>query len=233
MKELTEDPTPTILFIDDIHTLVGAGSAEGGSMDAASLLKPHLARGKLRLMGATTISEYQKFVAKDAALERRLQPILIQEPTVEQTVGVLESLVPFYQSHHRVEYTHEALEAAAKLSDRYIADRFLPDKALDVMDEAGAIATLKRTPNEAAPEVTENVVTSVISKITNIPVGNLEMDEMERLNLLEETLTKQIKGQDRAVKTVAKAIRRARSGIRNPNRPIASLLFCRPTGTGK
>ena len=231
MKKLTEDPTPTILFLDEMHSLVGAGSTEGGSMDAASLLKPYLAsRGKLKIMGATTISEYQRFIATDPAFERRLQPIRIDEPSIEQTIGILEALLPGMESHHRVEYSKTAVEAAVKLSDRYIADRFLPDKAIDVLDEAGATATLERIPNRAPPVVTEEMVTRVTSKLTNVPVGNLEMDEMDRLNALEETLNQHIKGQDRAINAVAKAIRRSRSGIRNPNRPVACLLFCGPTG---
>lgn len=230
MKELTDDPKSTILFLDEVHNLVGAGSTEGGSMDAASLLKPYLARGKFKVMGATTISEYQRCIASDPAFERRVQPVRIDEPSIEQTIGILEALLRGMESHHRVEYSKTAVEAAVKLSDRYIADRFLPDKAIDVLDEAGATATLERIPNGAPPTVTEEVIARVISKLTNVPIGNLEMDEIDRLNTLEETLNQHIKGQDRAINTVAKAIRRSRSGIRNPNRPIACLLFCGPTG---
>lgn len=230
MKELTDDPTPTILFLDEMHSLVGAGSTEGGSMDAASLLKPYLARGKLKVMGATTISEYQRCIASDPAFERRLQPVRVDEPSVEQTIGILGALQSGMESHHRVEYSKMAVEAAVNFSDRYIADRFLPDKAIDVLDEAGATATLERKPDEAPPVVTEEVIARVISQLTNVPIGNLEMDEMDRLNALEETLNQHIKGQDRAINAVAKAIRRSRSGIRNPDRPVACLLFCGPTG---
>ena len=235
IEELTNSTSgkSPILFLDEIHTLVGAGSSGEGSMDAAQILKPFLARGQLQVIGATTIQEYNKFIAKDAALERRFQPVLIREPTVDQTVGILQAVLPFYQSHHRVEFTPESLEAAARLSDRYINDRFLPDKAIDLLDEAGALATLTRIPNEPAPVVTEKLITNIISKWTSIPVGNLEMDEMSRLQVLEESLALRVKGQELAVRAVAKAVRRARTGIRNPQRPIASFLFCGPSGVGK
>jgi ATP-dependent Clp protease ATP-binding subunit ClpA len=220
---VTADETRRIiLFVDEIHTLVGAGSSGEGSMDAANLLKPYLARGQLQIIGATTISEYNKFIAKDAALERRLQPVLIKEPTVEQTVEILRAILPSYEGHHRVEFTPESLEAAARLSDRFIQDRFLPDKAIDVIDEAGSLATLMRIPDGPPPVVTEKLIAQIISKWTNIPVGNLEADEMSRLLVLEDRLAFRIKGQERAVRTVAKAIRRARTGLRNPRRPIAS-----------
>ena len=228
-----EDSKPTILFLDEIHTLMGAGSTDGGGMDAANLLKPYLARGKLQVIGATTIVEYNKFIAKDAAMERRFQPVLIKEPSVEQTVGILQALVPFYQAHHRVEFSSESLQAAAKLSDRYINDRFLPDKAIDILDEAGALASLKRVPDEPPPVVTEKQITEIISEWSGVPVGTLQMDEMERLQALEESMTLRVKGQERAVRSVAKAIRRARTGVSNPRRPIASFLFCGPTGVGK
>jgi ATP-dependent Clp protease ATP-binding subunit ClpC len=233
IEELTSSEQNSILFVDEIHTLIGAGSTQDGGMDAANLLKPYLARGRLQLIGATTITEYSRFISKDAALERRLQPVLIREPTVEQTLEILKAILPVYEAHHRVEFTPESLEAAAKLSDRYINDRFLPDKAIDVMDEAGALATLRRIPNEPTPIVTEKLVTSIISEWSNVPVGKLEMDEMDRLKVLEESLSVRVKGQETAIRSVAKAIRRARTGIRNPKRPIASFLFCGPTGTGK
>jgi ATP-dependent Clp protease ATP-binding subunit ClpC len=214
IQELSSDDTPpTILFLDEIHTLMGTGAAEGGGMDAANLLKPYLARGKLRVIGATTIVEYNKFIAKDAAMERRFQPVLIREPTVEQTVQILRALLPFYTAHHRVEFEDASLEAAAKLSDRYIPDRFLPDKAIDLLDEAGALATLTRMPNEPPPIVTEKIITKIVSEWSSIPAGKLEMDEMERLQALEENMARRVKGQERAVRTVAKAIRRARTGI--------------------
>jgi ATP-dependent Clp protease ATP-binding subunit ClpC len=229
----TGEKSRTILFLDEMHTLMGSGSTEGGGLDAANLLKPYLARGKLKVVGATTIVEYNKFIAKDAAMERRFQPVLIKEPTVEQTVGILNALVSSYRTHHRVEFTPESLVAAATLSHRYIPDRFLPDKAIDLMDEAGALATLTRIPNGPPPEVTEELITEIVSDWSGIPVGKLEMDEMDRLQLLEERLAVRVKGQQHAVRIVAKAIRRARTGISNPRRPIASFLFCGPTGTGK
>lgn len=234
IEELISTNKPTILFIDEIHTLVGAGASGDGAMDASNILKPYLSRGKLRLMGATTTTEYGRFIAKDAALERRFQPVLIQEPSIPETVDILKAIIPFYRSHHRVEFDDSSLEAAARLSDRYIPDRFLPDKAIDIIDQAGALATLNRERDALeAPEVTELDITNLISQWTNIPVGKLGMDEMQRLQLLEESMGERVKGQERPIRTVAKAIRRARTGIRNPKRPIASLLFCGPTGTGQ
>jgi ATP-dependent Clp protease ATP-binding subunit ClpC len=231
---LSNSRTKSILFIDEIHNLVGAGGNSEGNMDASNILKPYLARGQLQVIGATTITEYNRYIAKDAALERRFQPVLIREPNVDETVDILKAVLPFYQSHHKVEYTPASLQAAARLSDRYINDRFLPDKAIDVLDEAGALANLKRNRMDVEPPtVTEQCITDIISRWTNIPVGKLEMDEMDRLQLLEQNLAQRVKGQERAVRTVAKAIRRARTGIRNPRRPVASFLFCGPTGTGR
>ena len=234
---LSASRTKSILFLDEIHNLVGAGGNSEGNLDASNILKPYLARGQLQVIGATTITEYQRYIAKDAALERRFQPILVREPTVEETVEILKAVVPFYQTHHKVEYTMDSLEAAARLSDRYINDRFLPDKAIDVLDQAGAMATLTRKNRielsmSEPPTVTDRSVTDIISQWTNIPVGKFELDEMDRLQLLEEFLSRRVKGQSRAVRTVARAIRRARTGIRNPRRPVASFLFCGPTGTG-
>ena len=227
-----DGPARTILFLDEMHTLMGSGGSGEGGMDAANLLKPYLARGQLKVVGATTVAEYNKFISKDAAMDRRFQPVLVKEPSIEDTVEILRALVPFYQSHHRVEFEEEALEAAARLSDRYIADRFLPDKAIDLLDEAGAVATLRRVPNEPSPVVDEKLVTEIVSDWSSIPVGTLQMDEKERLEALEEKMAERVKGQERAVKAVAKAIRRARTGVRDPRRPIASFLFCGPTGTG-
>jgi len=225
---------PTILFLDEIHQVVGTGGTGENSMDAANLLKPSLARGELQIIGATTITEYNKHIAKDAALERRLQPLLVKEPSIEQTLGILRAIQPSYEKHHRVKFLDESLQAAAKLSDRYIHDRFLPDKAIDILDEAGALAHLGRTAGaEEEPKVTEEMVANVVSEWSNVPVNKMGTDEMDRLQNLEEEMASRVKGQDRAVRTVAKAVRRARSGIRNPSRPIASLMFCGPTGTGK
>lgn len=235
LQEVTDEKAPpTILFIDEIHNLVGAGSAEGG-MDAANMLKPALARGQLQVIGATTISEYRKYIEKDAALERRLQPLLVKEPTIEQTVSILKAIAPRYEKHHGVTYLPESLEAAAKLSERYIQDRFLPDKAIDLLDEAGALMQLDTIfdDDDSPPQVTEHTIGEILSEWTSIPIGKLERGEMDRLRLLEDELTSRVKGQDRAVRSVARAVRRARSGLRDTRRPIASFLFCGPTGTGK
>jgi len=238
IKEVTDpENPPTILFLDEIHNLVGAGAAEGG-MDAANLLKPALARGEMQIIGATTISEYRKYVEKDAALERRLQPVMVKEPSVSQTIDILTAVQANYERHHGVKYTLEALEAAAILSDRYITDRFLPDKALDLLDEAGAIAHLEQaehldSDSDEPAIVTEHTMAEVISEWSGVPIGKLESGEMDRLRALEADMTLRVKGQGRAVRGVARAIRRARSGLRDPKRPVASFLFCGPTGTGK
>lgn len=219
-------------------------------MDAANLLKPVLARGQLQLIGATTISEYRKYIEKDAALERRLQPVMCKEPSVKETIEILQAISSSYEKHHRVKYTPESLIAAAKLSERYLTDRFLPDKAIDLMDEAGAIAHLERYSNDAAyadendddedgdsekdlPVVDEHTITQVISDWASIPLGKLESSEMNRLVQLEDNMTMRVKGQKRAIQSVSRAVRRARSGLRDPQRPIASFMFCGPTGTGK
>lgn len=254
LKEVMDEKSPpTILFIDEVHNLVGAGAAgEGESMDAANLLKPALSRGQLQLIGATTISEYRKYIEKDGALERRLQPILVKEPTVPETLQILQAIAPKYEKHHGVKYTELALEAAAKLSERYINDRFLPDKAIDLLDEAGALIHMDQVMNYDSddesdeedddedeenklppPLVTEQAVSEILSEWTSIPLGKLEQDELDRLGNLEEEMTVRVKGQSKAVSSVARAIRRARSGLRDPNRPIASFLFCGSTGTGK
>lgn len=224
VKEVTDPKAPpTILFIDEIHNLVGAGSAEGG-MDAANMLKPALARGEMQIIGATTITEYRKYIEKDAALERRLQPVTVKEPSTTETLSILEAVQSFYERHHSVKFTPESLVAMTTLSDRYINDRFLPDKALDLMDEAGAVAHLESA-GEDDVWVDEHLVAAVISEWSGIPIGKLEVNELDRLQSLEEDMTKRVKGQGRAVRGVARAVRRARSGLRDPKRPIASFLF--------
>lgn len=236
VKEVTDPKAPnTILFLDEMHNLVGAGAAEGG-MDAANLLKPALARGEMQVIGATTIMEYRKFIEKDAALERRLQPIMVQEPSVNETIGILKAVQSRYERHHGVLYTEEALSAAAAMSDRYITDRFLPDKALDVLDESGALAQLEATAfddedDEDSPAVVDaHVVAQVISDWSGIPLGKLESQEADRLQALESDIGRRVKGQGRAIRGVSRAVRRARSGLRDPKRPVASFLFCGPTG---
>ena len=241
VDEVTDEKAPpTILFIDEIHTLVGAGSAEGG-IDAANMLKPALARGKLQVIGATTISEYRKYIEKDMALERRLQPLLVKEPTVDQTIDIITKVAEKYGAHHGVRYTPESIAAAAKLSERYINDRFLPDKAIDLLDEAGAVVHMdipfdtsgKLPSSKDAPPVTEHTIADVVSEWSSIPLGKLETEETDRLLSLEDELTMRVKGQARAVKSVSRAVRRSRSGLRDQSRPIASFMFCGPTGCGK
>lgn len=276
-----------ILFVDEIHTLVGAGATEG-SMDAANIMKPALARGELRCIGATTLKEYKKYIEKDAALERRFQPVKVGEPTVEETIEILNGLRDRYEAFHKAKITDEAIRLAAELSDRYIMDRFLPDKAIDVVDEAAAKVRMEAssTPEglrkkeeelanvlkekeaavssqdfekaaiyrDQAKKLTEEVdglkknwkgadqehltvtaedVAEVVSKWTGVPVQNLKKSDSERLLHLEEELHKRVIGQEEAVHAVAKAIRRARAGMKDPRRPIGSFLFLGSTGVGK
>ncbi|CAB0537412.1 ATP-dependent Clp protease ATP-binding subunit [Corynebacterium diphtheriae] len=277
-----------ILFIDEIHTLVGAGAAEG-AIDAASLLKPKLARGELQTIGATTLDEYRKHIEKDAALERRFQPVQVPEPSVDMTIEILKGLRDRYEAHHRVSITDGALAAAAQLSDRYINDRFLPDKAVDLIDEAGARMRIKRMTapesirkvddqiaevrreKEAAidaqdfekaaglrdterklgeeraekekqwrsgdlediAEVGEEQIAEVLGNWTGIPVFKLTEEESSRLLHMEEELHKRIIGQDDAVKSVSRAIRRTRAGLKDPRRPSGSFIFAGPSGVGK
>lgn len=277
-----------LVFIDEIHTLIGAGGAEG-AMDAANILKPALARGEIQIMGATTIGEYRKYIEKDAALERRFQPITVEEPTEAETFSILNGLKEKYEEHHNVILTTEGLQAAVKLSSRYITDRFLPDKAIDVMDEAASRARLgscvksperialekKQTVLETEKEeaiiredydeamkikqaqqvnrekiellikeeekrkkkekvtVNEKDIAAVIAMWTKIPVEKLEVEEATRLKELEHVLHERVIGQEEAVTAVAKAVRRGRVGLKDPNRPIGSFLFLGPTGVGK
>ena len=287
LNELVKDKN-VILFIDELHTIVGAGSAEG-SMDAANMLKPMLARGELQLIGATTLDEYRKYIEKDAALERRFAPIMVGEPTCEETIEIMKGLRDKYEAHHKVRITDEAIKAAVKLSDRYITDRFLPDKAIDLMDEAGSkvrIAMFSAPPDiknlekrlenikkekeqavnrqefekaaelrdeekkaaeevekirkeweekrgEVKAEVTEKDIANIVADWTKVPVSQLTEDEAHKLLRLESELHKRVIGQDEAVSAVSKAIRRARAGLKDPNRPIGSFIFLGPTGVGK
>ena len=278
-----------ILFIDEIHNLVGAGSTSEGKLDAADILKPLLARGEMQTIGATTIDEYRKYIEKDAALERRFQPVMVEQPSVEDTILILKGLRDKYEAHHKVTITDEAISAAAVLSDRYITDRFLPDKAIDLIDEACSKARLEsyiappslkekenllvkleqekksaslsddfekaarlrdeikklseeieaikkewegnRTKSNAS--IGEEDVAMVVSQWTSIPVLKLTQSEAERLLKLEEQLHNRVIGQEDAVSSVAKAIRRARAGLKDPNRPIGSVICVGPTGVGK
>ena len=330
IQETRDDPN-IILMIDEIHTLVGAGGGgDGGAMDAANILKPALARGDMQIIGATTIEEYRKYVTKDKALERRFQPVDVPEPTVEQAVQILRGLARKYEAHHRLRYSEEAIEACVKYASQYVQDRFLPDKAIDILDETGARVQLRQLaaiPEEAMeiraklrdveaakeaavraqdfkkaselkmeeeklqcqiyqvtkmssetdsqptasdvasevakagkegkedkeetevelpplsqedieealskPTVTENDVAAVVSAWTKVPVEKVTADESVRLVHLEDTLHKRVIGQEEAVVAIAKAVRRARAGLQNPKRPIASFIFCGPTGVGK
>jgi len=219
-----------ILFIDEIHNLIGTGGGGDGAMNAANLMKPALARGDIRVLGATTTPEYRRYIEKDGALERRFQPLDVKEPTVDETMDILGAVMPRYEEYHNVEYTSNALLAASKLSDRYVADRFLPDKAIDLLDEAGSMVKMSEDENYF---VTEDAIELVVSEISGIPVGRLDTGEKARLRNIEIEMGKRIKGQERAVKAVAKSIRRARSGMRDGKRPVANFLFCGPTGVGK
>ena len=291
MKKLIQEVKAAgnvILFLDEVHTIIGAGGAEG-AMDASNILKPSLARGEIQLIGATTIGEYRKYIEKDAALERRFHPVTVEEPTKEQCLEILEGLKSRYENHHHVTVEQEALESAVALSVRYVNDRFLPDKAIDVLDEACSkvslrgfkvpdsieeleqvIDNLKVQKEEAIREgnmteastlhkeqiaaekkldqarnrfqkknkdrqvtVTEEDIAAVVSEWTKIPVQKLAESESERLRKLEKTLHKRVIGQEEAVTAVAKAVRRGRVGLKDPNRPIGSFLFLGPTGVGK
>ena len=277
-----------ILVIDEVHTLIGAGAAEG-AIDAANILKPALARGELQCIGATTLDEYRKHIERDAALERRFQPVMVGEPSVDETVEILFGLRERYEQHHKLKILDEALDAAAKLSDRYISDRYLPDKAIDLIDEAGSrvrlinsqlppaakeldkelrtilkqkddavrsqdfdragelrdqemdikeqirsISTAKKGEGDSAePFVDAEEIAHIVASWTGVPVNKLTETESEKLLHMEDTLHQRLIGQEDAVKAVSRAIRRARVGLKNPNRPIASFVFSGPTGVGK
>ncbi|QNG20491.1 ATP-dependent Clp protease ATP-binding subunit [Rhodococcus triatomae] len=282
LDEVREHSDELVIFIDELHTIVGAGAGGEGSMDAGNLLKPALARGDLHAIGATTIDEYRRYIEKDAALERRFQPVMVSEPSVDDTIEILRGLADVYEEHHQVHYTDESLVAAAELSDRYITDRFMPDKAIDLIDQAGArvrlrtktpdadtrsseeeLARLKREKDSAVsaenyeratqlkdqitaleeelgsvaagatPEVEVIDIAEVISRLTGIPVADLTAEERERLLALEDVLHSRVIGQEEAVTAVAEAVRRARAGLADPNRPTGSFLFLGPTGVGK
>jgi ATP-dependent Clp protease ATP-binding subunit ClpA len=221
-----------ILFIDEIHTIVGAGAVSGGSMDASNILKPALATGKLRCVGSTTYDEYRKYFEKDGALSRRFQKIEVSEPTVEDTVLILKGLKARYEEYHEVEYSEEAIRAAAELSAKYVNDRHLPDKAIDVIDEAGAFARMNGS-DDALIRIGTADVERVVAKMAKVPEKNVSSSEVEKLRDLEIELKKRIFGQNAAVEKVVEAIKRARAGFREPNKPVASFLFVGPTGVGK
>jgi len=220
-----------ILFIDEIHTIVGAGATSGGSMDASNILKPALASGTLRCIGATTYHEYRSYFERDRALARRFQKIEVHEPSIEETVQILEGLKSHYEQHHGVTYTPEALRAAAELSAKYINDRFLPDKAIDVIDEVGA--SFKIRPAEANRVVNDTDIEAVVAKIARIPPRSVSVSDKERLQNLDGDLKKVVFGQDKAIHTVVTAIKLSRAGLGHPEKPVGSFLFTGPTGVGK
>jgi ATP-dependent Clp protease ATP-binding subunit ClpA len=219
-----------ILFIDEIHTIVGAGATSGGSMDASNLLKPALASGKLRCIGSTTYQEFKASFERDRALARRFQKIDVPEPSVEDTVKILTGLAPKYEEHHKVKYDADALRVAAEMSAKYINEKFLPDKAIDVIDEAGAIDRLREKPTG---KVTVHDVEVIVAKIARMPPKSVALDEREQLKNLETELKAVIFGQDKAIDELAAAIKLSRSGLRSPEKPIGSFLFAGPTGVGK
>ena len=222
-----------ILFIDEIHTVVGAGAVSGGSMDASNMLKPLLSHGKVRCIGTTTYEEYKKYFDKDRALSRRFQKIEIPETTREETIDILKGLRGRYEQHHNVSYSDEALEAAVDLSAKYINDRYLPDKAIDVIDEAGAFARMYRESDDETIPIGVPEIERIVAKIAKIPEKSVSTSETARLRDIEAELKAQIFGQDQAIEHVCAAIKRSRAGFANPDRPIASFLFVGPTGVGK
>jgi ATP-dependent Clp protease ATP-binding subunit ClpC len=232
LDEVKRASRDVILFIDELHALVGAGAAEG-ALDISSMIKPELARGELQCIGATTIDEYRKHIEGDPALERRFQPVVVEEPTIDQTIAILRGLRAKYAEHHAVTIEDEALVAAATLAARYIADRFLPDKAIDVVDEAAARASMQRGAGAAIAVVRESDVAAVVARWTGIPQAALDDAQRQSLLVLEETLTKRVVGQNRAVTIVAEAVRRARAGLKDPRKPVGGFLFIGPSGVGK
>lgn len=221
-----------ILFIDEIHTIMGAGSTSGGAMDACNLLKPALARGSLRCMGSTTFKEYNQTIEKDRALARRFQKVDVYEPSVEDTIKILRGLKPYYEEHHAVRFQPAAIEAAVDLSSRYINDRKLPDKAIDVLDEAGAAQALLPA-NKRKKTIGVKEVEEVISRIARMPSKTVSMDDAEALKNLEENLRLTVFGQDDAITVLSDALKVARAGLRDDNKPMGSFLFTGPTGVGK
>ncbi|MFC0454239.1 ATP-dependent Clp protease ATP-binding subunit [Rhodococcus jostii] len=282
IDEISAHKDELIVFIDEVHSIAGAGAGADGAMDAGNILKPKLARGELHIVGATTLDEYRKHIEKDPALERRFQPVTVAEPSAEDAVAILSGLRDRYEEHHGVRYTDAAISAAVELSARYIGDRFLPDKAIDLIDQAGArlrlqmpsvdiealrakLAELEEAKEQAvadeqyekasalrdqvvgvqaridgkadasdpAPEVTAEQIAEVVSRATGIPASQMTEEEKERLRRLEDELHRRVVGQDDAVRAIARAVRRSRTGMNDPDRPVGSFLFLGPTGVGK
>ncbi len=231
LKQLKDQPN-AILFIDEIHTLIGAGAASGGTLDASNLLKPALSSGAMKCIGATTFSEYRGIFEKDAALSRRFQKVDVVEPSVEQTVEILKGLKSRFEEHHSVKYALGALQAAAELSAKYINDRHLPDKAIDVIDEAGAAQRILPK-SKQKKTITRNEVEDIVAKIARIPPASVSSDDRGKLKSLDRDLKSVVFGQDPAIDALAAAIKMARSGLGKPDKPIGSFLFSGPTGVGK
>ena len=231
LKQLKDQPG-AILFIDEIHTLIGAGAASGGTLDASNLLKPALSNGQLKCIGATTFTEYRGIFEKDAALSRRFQKVDVVEPTVSQTIEILKGLKSRFEEHHAVKYALGALEAAAELSAKFINDRYLPDKAIDVIDEAGAAQRILPA-NKRKKTITRNEVEDIVSKIARIPPATVNSDDRGKLKSLERDLKATVFGQDVAIEALAASIKMARSGLGKPDKPIGAFLFSGPTGVGK
>ena len=223
-----------ILFIDEIHTIVGAGATGENPMDASNILKPVLSRGDIQVIGATTIDEYRKNIEKDVALERRLQPIIVEEPTKEDAIKILNGLKHKYERHHSVKITDDAIKQAVELSSRYITDRYLPDKAVDIIDESASRVSVNKFKSKKGKRIVDsNIVSEVVELWTGIPISKIAKSEGNKLLNLEDILQERVIGQNEAIKAISKAIRRSRSGIKDPKKPIGSFLFLGPTGVGK
>jgi ATP-dependent Clp protease ATP-binding subunit ClpA len=231
MKSLKDKPN-SILFIDEIHTLIGAGAASGGTMDASNLLKPALSSGVLKCIGATTFTEYRSIFEKDAALSRRFQKIDVLEPSIEQTVEILKGLKSRFEEHHNVKYAAAALQAAAELSAKYINDRHLPDKAIDVIDEAGAAQRILPA-SKRKKTISKTEVEEIVAKIARIPPANVSNDDRGKLKTLDRDLKNVVFGQDKAIDMLASSVKMARSGLGKGDKPIGAFLFSGPTGVGK
>jgi ATP-dependent Clp protease ATP-binding subunit ClpA len=231
LRQLQKDPG-AILFIDEIHTIIGAGSASGGVMDASNLIKPLLASGELKCIGSTTYQEFRGIFEKDRALTRRFQKIDVEEPSVSETVDILKGLKRYFEDHHNVKYSMNALRAAAELADRYITDRFLPDKAIDVIDEAGANRRMTN-PDGKQKNINVHDIENIVSKIARVPAKTVSSSDAELLKNLERNLKLVVFGQEEAIETMGNAIKMSRSGLGNPDKPVGSFLFAGPTGVGK
>lgn len=231
LNEISNHENP-IVYIDEIHTIVGAGAIGGGSLDTSNLLKPYLMDGKIKFIGATTFDEYKKYFEKDKALSRRFQTIEVKETSVEETIKIIEGLKSNYETYHNVKYTNEAIKVAVELSSKYINDRFLPDKAIDIIDEAGSYISMNRKDSNEKI-IDEKTIEEVISKVCHIPKNTVEKDEISSLKELEDNLEKNIFGQNKAIHEVVRCIKMSRAGLNEENKPISSLLFVGPTGVGK